>query len=603
MPRPSRSGGLLRASVRLAAAVVVCVLFVSPAATQEAAHVDSEPLTLAALEDLRVPSEVRVSPDGTVVLFRLLVPQSEGIGWRGEIWTVGHDTDEPARLLEGGRIRWAPDGDRFAYLARGNTGRQLWLARPDGSGTRRLTGVPGGVRDYAWSPSGDRIAYVATVNGIDQLFLQVIADSVARQVTDLAESVHVDFFGGGAGFDWSPDGSRIAFATQTGRSFEDAYRTDISVLDLSTGSVRPVVERPGMDYRPRWSPDGSRIAFVTSFGVEDRLASHGIALVGAGGGIVHHVGRAVDAAFLDVPGDLVWSADGTEVFFHGAVGVERRLQALDVNDGTVRTLTTNGGVVARTSFSSDRRAAAFLGSTAERPYDVYRVDLAEGPAPETVSESRRLTRLNPVLEDLDAGRVETIRWRDEEGRSLEGLLVSPRAEGAASGSLPPVIVWMHGGPEGHAVRAFDPALPSIPFRCGSWRPAATPFSCRTSVAARATERNFGARQSGVPRDGRPQTSSRASMRWPIRGGSIRGGPAWSDGPRAPSRSPTSWCDPIGFGRRPSEPATASCTRPSARAMRSSSGEVFTEASRGRCPSDTERSRRSCTRRESKLRAC
>jgi TolB protein len=52
--------------------------------------------------------------------------------------------------------------------------------------------------------------------------------------------------------DWSPDGARIAYVSNTDNG------SRISVLDIDTGDVSDL----GLGYFPRWSPDGAQIAFV-----------------------------------------------------------------------------------------------------------------------------------------------------------------------------------------------------------------------------------------------------------------------------------------------------------------------------------------------------
>jgi len=54
----------------------------------------------------------------------------------------------------------------------------------------------------------------------------------------------------------SPDGTRIVF------SVVDAYaRTDLFILDRTTGAVARLTGGPEFDDQPSWSPDGTRIAF------------------------------------------------------------------------------------------------------------------------------------------------------------------------------------------------------------------------------------------------------------------------------------------------------------------------------------------------------
>jgi Tol biopolymer transport system component len=58
---------------------------------------------------------------------------------------------------------------------------------------------------------------------------------------------------------WSPDGSRIAFA-----SADRGGSWDIFVLELATGNVATLASSPGVDAHPVWSPDGRQVAFLSN---------------------------------------------------------------------------------------------------------------------------------------------------------------------------------------------------------------------------------------------------------------------------------------------------------------------------------------------------
>ncbi len=409
--------------------------------------------------------EARIHPAGGPVLYTV-------IDLAGPSSTV-HRWDRASRSAEevaaGGSPRWSPVGDRAAYVSSAEGGRQIWLV--EGNATRRLSDHAGGVIEYAWAPDGRRLAYAAVpppaaegggdagstasepapADGVE-LYVIDAETGVSRRVTRLAGSVHVDAFGAGGSFAWSPDGARIGLALQPDRSVEAAYRADIHVVEVETGAVAPAVERPGLDIRPVWSPDGTRLAFTTSFGRLDRFDTHGLAVVDLATGDVRDVGRAVDAAFLDAPAGHVWADDGS-LFVLAARGLGTVLLRVDATTGETTTVLDPmegeaPGTIAGVTFTADRRAAALLATGPASPWSAWTMEVDAGlPSAMEVARPARPT---------STPDWETVRWRGGDGIDLEGMLFHPCPDPAGPA---PLVTWLHGGPEGRAIIAFDPTTP------------------------------------------------------------------------------------------------------------------------------------------------
>ena len=132
-----------------------------------------------------------------------------------------------------------------------------------------------------WSPDGTRLAFAAD-DPADPLGTEITRDlwvgdpdgSNARRVFDCAAPcIEAEDPA------WSPDGRTLAFATW------GPQPASLALLDLATGSVSIIltIEHGSDGYRgPRWSPDGRRIVLehqTWTGGADDRLVDTTIGIV------------------------------------------------------------------------------------------------------------------------------------------------------------------------------------------------------------------------------------------------------------------------------------------------------------------------------------
>src|SRR5687767_6212732 len=132
------------------------------------------------LYDLRVPTDLALSPDGRWVAFSVKAAAPSKDSYRSALWIAPTDGAAPARQLTVGSKtdslpRWSPDGrtlaflsDRGAVLQAGGGGAkpgkaeapkegatQAWLLPfADGGEARQLTDLPRNAEGIAWSPDG-----------------------------------------------------------------------------------------------------------------------------------------------------------------------------------------------------------------------------------------------------------------------------------------------------------------------------------------------------------------------------------------------------------------------------------------------------------------
>lgn len=199
---------------------------------------------------------------------------------------------------------------------------EIYTMLPDGGGVRRLTNNEVSDLDDtqpAWSPDGTRIAYASGARGY-RIFV-MDADG-SRLLTD-ADADERDPA-------WSPDGTRIVFS-QRSRSSDDH---DLVVADVSTGETTRLTNTPEIDeFGAAWSPDGSQIAYE---GSGPQL--EGLYVVRSDGS-----GRRRLTSTPDV--NPAWSPDGRRIAFARFVddGI-LSLFVMDADGSGVRRLTNDPNV-------------------------------------------------------------------------------------------------------------------------------------------------------------------------------------------------------------------------------------------------------------------
>ncbi|PYS99622.1 MAG: hypothetical protein DMF63_11095 [Acidobacteria bacterium] len=140
-----------------------------------------------------------------------------------------------ANLHRNGKIAFTSDRD-------GN--REIYVMNADGTNQTRLTNNAI-VDDYpAWSPNGTKIAFASQKPSGDYAIFRMDADGTNRvEITPLQTDP------GFPSISWSPDGSRIAF------------NDGITIFTVNPDGSERHTLRSG-SFGSAWSPDGSKILFV-----------------------------------------------------------------------------------------------------------------------------------------------------------------------------------------------------------------------------------------------------------------------------------------------------------------------------------------------------
>ncbi len=290
----------------------------------------------------------------------------------------------------------SPDGTSLAYAAGPTDAMQIYVRQVSGGRPVALTSdTTNNFRWPRWSPDGSQIAYQSS----DGIYLVPALGGVPRIVNRLDSRAYSEGRGGTmplAGFDWSPDGTRIGWVTGYGDSL-------LYLVDLAGGAVTTI---PGAfnSSSPAWSPDGKVVAMAAGnpafvfgaayFGNSGRSDIWLVPLDGSG-----PVRLTGDSAMNESP---QWATDGGSLLWVSDRDGSRDIFAQRLRDGR-----TPVGAPARLTTSADAQGLSVSRDGGHIAYSklsawssIWSLPIPSR-TPGSIREARRLTTGNETIEDVD----------------------------------------------------------------------------------------------------------------------------------------------------------------------------------------------------------
>ncbi|MGH7719256.1 MAG: S9 family peptidase [Gemmatimonadaceae bacterium] len=321
---------------------------------------------------------------------------------------------------------------------------QLYLLDPKSGSARRLTDGKSRNTAARWSRDGKRLAFTSTRrDGRSNDIWVLSADDTATAKLALRAPDGTTW----SVSDWHPDGNRVLVTNYA--SINDSR---LHFLDLGTGQLRQLAggaTAPASyaGVAATFTPDGKGILLATDAGSEfTQLARMDLAS-----------GR-IETITRDIPWNvesLELSDDRTRAAFTVNEGGIGRLYLLDPATGRYRKVdAAPQGVVGLGEFAPDNRRLALTVNSARTPSDVFTLEIGA-----TALDAGALTRwTTSEVGGLDVEKfVEptlvqypTFDRVRGQARTIPAFVYRPEGRGPH-----PVIIQIHGGPEGQSRPTFS----------------------------------------------------------------------------------------------------------------------------------------------------
>jgi TolB protein len=296
----------------------------------------------------------------------------------------------------------SPDGTKIAYMSRGDQASNPegdWevyvMNASDGSANKNLTDNGAGVDDLVpdFSPDGTKIAYqsrgaqISNGEGDSEVYVMNATDGSGKR--NLSNNyLTIDDYDA----DFSPDGTKIAYASRGVQSSNPEGDGEIFVMSAGDGSGQKNLSNDASyagDVYPRFSPNGQKIVY-TSRGVQasNPEGDSEVYLINAADGSGQ---RNLSNTGADVAEDVPqFSPDGTKVAYQSSGAQtsnpegDLEVYAMNATDGSGKSnLTNNGTNEFGPVFSPDGTKIAHLSkgvqsSNPEGDYEIYRMNTSDG---------------------------------------------------------------------------------------------------------------------------------------------------------------------------------------------------------------------------------
>lgn len=431
-------------------------------------------------------SEIKVSPDGSLVLFGITnynIAENKG---NRDLFVIPVTGGEPKRLTEsqGSEYNaiWRPDGKKIGYISSEGGSSQIWEMNPDGSDKIQISNIAGGINAFAYSPTMKHLLYTADVKldatvqdtypDLPKANAMIYTELMYRHWDTWSDQSYSHIFitaypmakevpgkdimpkerwdapitpdGGMEQIAWNNTGTKIAYACKKsfGKEYATSTNSDIYLYDIASGKTSNIsAPNPGYDMDPVFSPDGKQIAWnsMKTAGFESdkkRIMIYTFATSKA---------EDLSADFDQSSTNFAWSNDGKTLYFISGINATYQLYQLDIAKKKITQITK--GIHDYTDFQLAGNKMVATKMSMSMPTEIFVVDMKSGA-------EAQLSNVNTEkMAKVMKGRVEE-RWiGTTDGKKMLTWVIYP--PDFDPNKKYPTLLYTQGGPQSAISQFFS----------------------------------------------------------------------------------------------------------------------------------------------------
>ncbi|MBO6535593.1 MAG: S9 family peptidase [Balneolaceae bacterium] len=397
---------------------------------------------------------VYLSADGEYAVYTLIVPADplkENAPASSHLYLLDMETLESKPFVTGisvGGVAFRPGHESITFLARkeGDAKRSLYEISLKGGEAQKLFEFSENISSYSWGSDGDHIVFQALEPAQEsknplpyqpEVYEEGLRNTWAymQNVSKEGHTPHrIELEGSVSQTSWSPDLSKVVVALSPTSLVDDTFMAqEIFVIDHETREVISQVEHEGKLGAIVWSPDSKKLAMIAAANINDPIDGR-LKIADAMTG----ESTIIFENFLGKFEQLKWK-DNNSLYYLASKGVWSELGALRADGSKMDVMIPTGGTMLN-AFVESNGTFLFDAENPMHPDEVYIKKRRD-------REPKRVTNVNPWLDELELGRQEVVTYTAEDGMEIEGLLIYP--VDYQEGTRYPLINVIHGGPEAH----------------------------------------------------------------------------------------------------------------------------------------------------------